>query len=130
MLLPIDVVVNICILFFIRYQESSIECLVFLINILGEKCKELYHFERPWRDSSLKCFELILFITRIRKYRQKFEALKSIAPFITRWVSLSIGQKFANNNPTDSLKELKVYRQVKSNVLIFTVLGRPVHYWN
>ena len=111
------------ILFFIRYQESSIECLVFLINILGEKCRELYRIERLWRDISLKCCELILFMTRIREPQQKFEALKSISPFITRWVSLCIGQKFANNNPNDSLKELKVYKQVKSHVLIFTVLG-------
>ena len=105
------------ILFFIRYQESSIECLVFLINILGEKCKELYRFERLWREVSLKCCELILFTTHIRESHQKLEALKSISPFITRWVSLSIGQKFANNNPNDSIKELKVYKQVKSQVL-------------
>lgn len=62
-------------------------------------------------------------MTSIGECQQKFEALKSIAPFITRWVSLSIGHKFANNNPNDSLKELKVYRQVKSHVLIFIVLG-------
>ena len=90
----------------VRYCYSSIECLIHLMNTLGNE-DQVLSLGKPITEAGLKLIQLLLLLINNAEDWKK-PGLHSISQFITKWVTIYIGDVFACGKPDNAKKELQV----------------------